>query len=228
VASPADSLFDIKTVQPDEEELEELVYVLVGHPKLVTRKDLERHFCPDEGFRLLKDPKLALRLFFGPEKSRSCVSLVDETFFGEIEGEEGDVAGFTSWSKVLVLGPAIRPEAVVEFLRKGCMGYLNENASSRTIQKAVRAVANGEYWADRKVVTRLAQHLIFVLNSHKLTKREEEIVGLLAQGLKNRQIAKQLSISHETVRWHLRTLYKKLGIQDRDDVVLYARRLVGE
>jgi ATP/maltotriose-dependent transcriptional regulator MalT len=76
--------------------------------------------------------------------------------------------------------------------------------------------------ASRKTVSTVLQSLLFA-SKHRLTFRETEILGLVANGLKNREIAKRLLISPETVRWHLRTLYNKLGTHDRMRAVIKVR-----
>jgi NarL family two-component system response regulator LiaR len=106
----------------------------------------------------------------------------------------------------------------------GCCGCLAGNATAEVLGKAIRAVANGEIWAERHLVTRaLQQALAGGGGDHSLTSREKEILGLLRLGHTNRQIADQLLISRETVKWHLRKLFGKIGVKDRLEAALYAR-----
>ncbi|MEI9973836.1 MAG: helix-turn-helix transcriptional regulator [Ignavibacteriota bacterium] len=59
-------------------------------------------------------------------------------------------------------------------------------------------------------------------SSPKLSRREQDVIGLLSQRLSNKTIAQQLFISEETLRWHLRNLYTKTGLDTRRDLVEYA------
>ncbi|MBI3668804.1 MAG: helix-turn-helix transcriptional regulator [Acidobacteria bacterium] len=60
----------------------------------------------------------------------------------------------------------------------------------------------------------------------ELTSRERDILQLIARGLTNRAIADRLCVTHETVRWHIRGLYSKLGVQDRFSAIVYGKRLL--
>jgi len=102
------------------------------------------------------------------------------------------------------------------FIRMGCAGVLSRNASPEIMCRAVKAILADELWVDRKTISRIVQNMLHGIKCG-LTPREVEIYGLLAEGLRNCQIAERLFISVNTVRWHLRSLYSKLGIHDRFD-----------
>jgi DNA-binding CsgD family transcriptional regulator len=59
---------------------------------------------------------------------------------------------------------------------------------------------------------------------HNLTPREGQILDLISRGRSNRDIAEELFISRETVRWHIRTLYAKIGVRDRTEAATYGTR----
>lgn len=99
-------------------------------------------------------------------------------------------------------------------LRAGSWGLLHPEASPRTVWKAVRAVAKGQFWISRTALTLLARRYMLA-DLLGLTAREGEILRMLALGCRNQEIAERLFISVETVRWHLRSLYNKLGVHDR-------------
>jgi DNA-binding NarL/FixJ family response regulator len=106
--------------------------------------------------------------------------------------------------------PSLEP-----LLRMGCMGFLEPDASPKQMRKAVDAVASGEFWAPRKVVSRVLQDILSPDHPRSMTAREAEILTLVSQGYTNQQIAESLCICRETVRWHMRMLYAKLGVHDR-------------
>lgn len=99
----------------------------------------------------------------------------------------------------------------------------------KTLIKAVRTVASLEYWVDRKTIGRLFSEFLLLLNPprakdtsiHLLTKREIEVLKLLAKGHKNKEIASQLYISEKTVKTHLTNIFSKLNITDRLQAALY-------
>jgi DNA-binding NarL/FixJ family response regulator len=157
------------------------------------------------------------------------VLLIDEATLLEFEPAElAGVADYGRAIRILVIGPARDEQGVLKVIRAGCMGFEDEEASPATLKKAVRALARGELWVSRQVTAQLVHQLLCLLSSRKLTSREREILRLIARGLKNRAIAERLSISHETVRWHIRSLHSKLGLQDRLGTALYAEKYLGE
>ena len=107
-------------------------------------------------------------------------------------------------------------------LRMGCMGFLRPESPPLQLRRAVEAVAAGELWAPRLLVSQICRDFLSSYDPCKLTDREEEILALLAQGRKNREIAATLFISRDTVRWHMRAIYAKLGIHDRRSAASYA------
>jgi DNA-binding NarL/FixJ family response regulator len=109
-------------------------------------------------------------------------------------------------------------EQVEGLIRMGCFGCLNTEASTFEAQLAVQSVRFGEIWASRKLVSHILRSM--QRETEKLTSREQEIVTLMSGGLTNDEIANRLFISGQTVRWHLRRLYKKLGTHDRRSLKL--------
>jgi DNA-binding NarL/FixJ family response regulator len=108
--------------------------------------------------------------------------------------------------------------AVESLLRVGCWGVVRSSASARIIAKAVHAVACGQLWLSRSELTLIVRTFV-AAQLYGLTPRETEILRLVAEGCRNQEIARRLFISHETVRWHLRAIYSKLGVHDRPSAV---------
>lgn len=107
-------------------------------------------------------------------------------------------------------------------LRMGCMGFLRPESPPWQLRRAVEAVAAGELWAPRLLVSEICRDFLSAYDPCKLTDREEEVLTLLGKGHKNREIAAALFISRDTVRWHIRAIYAKLGIHDRRSAASYA------
>jgi two-component system, NarL family, nitrate/nitrite response regulator NarL len=107
-------------------------------------------------------------------------------------------------------------------LRMGCMGFLRPDAPPWQFRRAVDAVTSGEIWAPRKLVSQMCREFLSAEDPLKLTAREEEVLVLLAAGHSNRKIADSLFISRDTVRWHMRAIYRKLGVHDRSSVLSFA------
>lgn len=116
---------------------------------------------------------------------------------------------------------------VVEALMTGADGYLLKDASPQALLSGVLAVAAGEQVLEPLVAHHIAE-LLGKQNNERirmydgLTTRELQIVAMVARGLVAKEIAHQLHISEKTVRNHVSNIYRKLGIFDRSQVVLYA------
>ncbi len=112
--------------------------------------------------------------------------------------------------------------AAPELLHLGCSGVLPENSPVENVQRAIEAVAMGELWFPRKVLSNAIRALLSTVTANRLTTREREILRLIGRGCNNRVIAETLFISRETVRWHVRSLYAKIGTHDRKKVTAIA------
>lgn len=132
---------------------------------------------------------------------------------------------------VLVLTAYDSDQYIFAFLAAGAAGYLLKDVSVDQLIRAIRAVHAGESMLHptiaRKVISRFAQpdHGSSLANGPaQLTERELEVLKLAAQGLSNREIATELSISVRTAQTHLSNVFNKLGVGSRTEAVMYALR----
>ena len=122
---------------------------------------------------------------------------------------------------ILVLTDEESPRKYERLLRAGCMGFLLGKSPPWQIRRAVEAVASGEIWAPRKLLSEMCRGALAPDDQRRLTSREDEILELLGKGYKNREIGDALFISRETVRWHIRSIYSKLDLHDRQSLTRY-------
>ena len=112
-------------------------------------------------------------------------------------------------------------------LQAGARGLIRRDAPVSDLLACFRAVASGKVWIGdpqtREVTTRNAAR-----SGVRLTPRERDIIGLVSQGLKNREIADRLSITPGTVKVHLMHIFEKTGAEDRFSLALNARWLLGD
>ena len=130
---------------------------------------------------------------------------------------------------VLVLTAAIDRAGIVDVLKRGARGVVLKEASPAHLVKAVRAVAAGEMWIGREVVADVVAYMRTAAqpapdprDRFRLTPREREIVGHIAAGATNKDIASALKISEDTVKHHLRSIFDKLGVSNRLELGLFA------
>lgn len=140
-------------------------------------------------------------------------------------------------TKVLMVTTFDEDHAVHASLRAGASGYVLKGAAPRDLLPAVRAVAAGEAWLDPGVAGSVIAALAALPDPgapapqllERLTPRETEILGLVAQGLSNAEIRDHLVLSEATVKTHVSRILMKTGSRDRAQAVVLAYRsgLVG-
>jgi DNA-binding NarL/FixJ family response regulator len=115
--------------------------------------------------------------------------------------------------------------SVLGALRAGARGYLTKDAGADEIRAAMEAVARGEAALDPAV----QHHVVAALATPSaaplpddLTPREAEVLGLIAEGLTNAEIAERLVVSAATVKSHVNHIFAKIGARDRAQAVVYA------
>ena len=131
-------------------------------------------------------------------------------------------------SRVVLLTAHITDGQVVEAVRLNVGGIVLKEAASRALVQCVRTVAAGGRWLDEPTVRAATESVqrreaSLASASRTLTRRELEIVRMVATGLRNKQIGEKLAISEGTVKMHLHSIYEKLGISGRVDLTNYAR-----
>jgi DNA-binding NarL/FixJ family response regulator len=128
--------------------------------------------------------------------------------------------------KVLLILDQADEETEFQAVRAGARGCVSRATDLDTLCEALDVVRRGEIWASRHVVTRLIGRLVQSEEvdkapSNGLTRREWAILTLLASGYRNKEIANRLSISENTVKTHLSTIYRKIEVNCRLAATLY-------
>jgi DNA-binding NarL/FixJ family response regulator len=115
-------------------------------------------------------------------------------------------------------------------LRCGAKGVFQREWPIQQIPKAIRKVTNGGIWLEQTIAERVLEEL---LSKRKMidpeerkiaaiTEREREVIQLVGQGLRNKEVSERLHISDATVSHHLTSIYRKLEVEDRTSLVIYA------
>lgn len=144
-----------------------------------------------------------------------------------------ELPSINSHAKVVGTANKENRDLIVETMRMGARGFLLKHASTELFLKCLRKVNAGEIWLDG----RFAEAVLNAFGSYspeskadsknEISIREMEVIGLVVQGYKNRDIADKLFISEKTVKNHLSAIFHKVGVTDRLELTLYAfeRRL---
>lgn len=136
-------------------------------------------------------------------------------------------------TKVLILSAYSGEEYIAEALMYGAKGYLLKTVTPNELTKAVRIAHSGDLWAGRRVVAKTFEGLLqkvypegeLTPETHgDLTEREREVMRWVVLGQRNKEIARHLGISEETVKTHLRNIFRKLQITRRSHLILQKYR----
>ena len=127
--------------------------------------------------------------------------------------------------KVIILTIHNEVEYLIKAVDIGVEGYVLKDADSFVLKKAIHKVCSGEKFIDSSMVPLMNERIAQEKDKseeEKLTRREIEVLKLLAEGLFNKEIAYKLSISEKTVKNHVSNIFKKIGVFDRTQAAVYA------
>ncbi len=138
-------------------------------------------------------------------------------------------------TRVIMLTASEDKNEFVQAMKLGCSGIVLKQTAPDLIVKSIRKVNSGEIWLDSHTTAAVMRQFSTGLEGSgggvagakgrersPLSTREREIVALVAQGYKNKEMAEKMFISEQTVKNHLHNIFDKLGVSDRLELALYA------
>ena len=136
------------------------------------------------------------------------------------------------YARIIILTGLRDPEVHQQAVQLGAVGLIIKEQGSGVLLQAIDRVHAGEVWIERVMMANILRRRACpeatsdpaAARNATLSRREREVINLLGEGLRNKDIAERLSISETTVRHHLSAVYSKLGVSDRLELVLYAYR----
>ncbi len=131
-------------------------------------------------------------------------------------------------TEVLALTSALDDASVVGAVRAGAIGYLLKNTEASDLIQSIKAAADGQVQLSPEAAMRLMREVTPAeasTTSEALTEREQDVLRLLARGLANKEIARELRIGEKTVKTHVSNILVKLGVQSRTQAALQATRM---
>jgi DNA-binding NarL/FixJ family response regulator len=209
------------------------IRVLLGDDHTLVREGLRRSIESTEGVEVVGEAANGADMVRLAREARPDVVVLDIRM-PEMDGIEAArrMATELDSTRVVMLTAYDDRHFVVEAVRAGARGYVLKSKDAAHLLEAVRLVHEGHMVIDPELVVALADELSVAktrdAGAESLTEREIEVLQLLAFGYTNRDIAKRLYISPDTVKTHLEHIYQKLGASDRTAAVAEAfrRRLI--
>jgi two-component system nitrate/nitrite response regulator NarL len=132
---------------------------------------------------------------------------------------------------VLLMTTSIESNDLQRLLRDGVAGVVLKSSPSNTLLDAIESVSSGSVWLQRDLLTESFADSSHVRRSCSqgqkiaaLTERERQIIAVVSCGLTNRQAGEKLHISEPTVRHHLSSIFSKLGVANRGELIIFAYR----
>ncbi len=130
--------------------------------------------------------------------------------------------------RVLVFGRSIPDDHLYRVINAGAHGYINEKMPGKYMLAALDAVRKGSFWAERHIMERFIKDDSLVDGIHsrvlslgrRLTNREAEVLALIMKGLSTSEIAERVFLSHQGVKAHLTTLFRKFEVKNRSQLIL--------
>jgi DNA-binding NarL/FixJ family response regulator len=232
-----------KAVQAREKELQEKGKIVSKIPLLkfivlckhsLIKERLANFSLHNPEFRLVKTYN-SLEIL----DQKTYIPAVDAALICATCCMETDERCFEFFNKLYRLIPRVKPvlfnedfseEKKVELIRIGVKGFFSIDMGSEILKKALVLIKEGETWASRRLLSiaipsgpdYLQNYLPGKVQSFILSEREKDILKTMVLGLKNKEIADKLYISENTVKTHISNIFKKFGIKNRAQAIIFA------
>jgi DNA-binding NarL/FixJ family response regulator len=215
----------------DQEATRVSIRVLLADDHRMLREGLRRSLT-EEGFDVVGEAdngEEAVRLV---AELQPDIVLMDVSM-PEMDGVEAtrQIRATDTATRVLMLTMHADKEVLADAIRAGASGYLVKDCSTEEITEAIRMAANGDTALSPQLAATMLDEVRRlespdpVDDEHLITKREEEVLQLIADGASTPEVAASLFISQKTVKNHLASIYQKLDARDRTQAVLQAVRM---
>ena len=206
------------------------IRVAIVDDHTILRAGLRMLLEANPGMLVVGEASNRVEAFSLVEREQPDVILLDLDLGGEsslsfIE----DLIGVSTGARILVLTGVVEPEQHQRAVRLGAMGLVFKEKCVQDLVEAIQQINAGQVWFDQSIMTGLVAEVQRTRDPESekiaaITSREREIVDLVCEGLKNKEIAKRLSISEATVRNHVTSILNKLELSDRFELALYFYR----
>ncbi len=210
-------------------ETEGSIRVFIADDHLIVREGIKALLATEDGIDVIGDAGDGRRAVDEVARLKPDVILMDLLMPG-MDGIEaiGLIKDDQPDARILVLTSFATDDKVFPALQAGAIGFLLKDSPPEMLVIGIRQVYRGESWLHPKIARKVLRELTKSKEekaiANELTGRELEVLGLVAQGYSNQDIADQLVLSEATVRTHVSHILSKLHLASRTQAALYALR----
>jgi len=204
------------------------IRILLADLEEVFRLGVRQLFSLEDDLRVVAQAATSEQAIALTERFKPHLLLVQDEMVTEPPHEfMGHVRSVSPESKVVVTSSGLKDETAYHFIQAGAAGVIAKSAPVSRFVKCVRDAMKRKAGAARPTAPTVVTPLEFPQKALQrpvdtLTRREKNVIACLMQGFPNREISRALSIAEQTVKNHLRSIFDKVGVSDRLELVLYA------
>ena len=204
------------------------IRVLLVDDHAVVREGLRNFLALQDGLEIVGEASDGNEAIEQAQRLEPDVILMDLVMPGlDGIGAMRQLRALSPASRVIVLTSFLEDERVLPAIQAGAAGYLLKNVAPAELARAIRAAHAGEAIIDPTAAARLVHAIADdarprIEEPERLTRRERDVLELIARGQSNKRIALELGISEKTVKTHVGHLLAKLGVTDRTQAALMA------
>jgi NarL family two-component system response regulator LiaR len=205
------------------------IRVLIADDHAVVRQGLRTMLAPKDTFELVGEAANGAELVQLCRQLQPDLVILD-LIMPEMDGIEAirQIRAQGIKTKMLVLSSFSEENKVIAALKAGANSYILKESSPEDLMRAIQATMQGEMWVYPNLALKALGQLIHPADDsaaeNEFTRKELQVIKLIARGKTNLQIAQDLNVNESTVRFHLSNIFSKLGLKNRTQVALYALR----
>lgn len=233
--NPTSTALEDDGLNPNEPETKKgMIRVLIADDHPIVRDGLRKLLSLEEDFQIVGEASDGCEVLDKVQELDPDVLLLDLRM-PNLDGLSALQAlqQTNKHTRVIVLTASEDKNEFVQAMKLGCSGIVLKQTAPELIVKSIRKVHGGEIWLDSHTTAAVMRQFAAPGEStgsgsgksrerSPLSQREREIVQLVAQGYKNKEMAEKMFISEQTVKNHLHNIFDKLGVSDRLELALYA------